>query len=57
VNLGSSSLDSGDVDNVLFASFRVGIAIPNEGAINFNMTTTDNLYENTAGWPEDLGFD
>ena len=31
--------------------------LPWEGAINLNFTVTDNLFENSAGWAEDLGFD
>lgn len=52
----STSRDTLDDDNLLYAVFTVGIPIPNEGAINFNMTTVDNLYLNSAGWPYDLGF-
>jgi hypothetical protein len=48
--LRATSSDSGDVDNVLYTSISVGIAIPYEGAINFNLTNADNLYENSAGW-------
>ncbi len=34
----------------------MGLALPWEGAINFNFTTKDDLYQNSAGWTMDLGF-
>ena len=30
--------------------------MPYEGAVNLNFTVVDDLYENTAAWPDTLGF-
>ena len=30
--------------------------LPYEGAINFNFSTIENVVENTAAWPETLGY-
>lgn len=52
----STTTDQSDVNTVLRAKFQVGLSLPWEGAINFNFTTKDDLYQNSAGWTMDLGF-
>jgi len=52
----STSLDTGDNDAVIRVNFRTVVQVPIEGAINFNMSTQSNIYENTAAWDPSLGF-
>jgi hypothetical protein len=52
----STTTEQSDVNTVLRAKFNVGLVLPWEGAINFNFTTKDDLYQNSAGWTLDLGF-
>ncbi|EGR29558.1 hypothetical protein IMG5_153300 [Ichthyophthirius multifiliis] len=53
----TSGSEAQDPDNVVYASFNVGIAIPYEGAINFNMTSVNVQEENSSRWEFALGFD
>lgn len=50
-----TSRNSADADNLIYTRLRIGIPLPSEGAIVFNNTIVDNLYENSSGWPIDLG--
>lgn len=52
----STTTEQSDINTVLRADFQVGLVLPWEGAINFNFTTKDDLYQNSAGWSMDLGF-
>ena len=52
----SSSTVTNDPFTLIRASFSVGLELPIEGAINFNFTVIDDIQNNIAGWPEDLGF-
>lgn len=41
---------------VCYANFKLGLAVPYEGALNFNMSTVNSTYDSSAAWPNDLGF-
>lgn len=52
----SSSTETNDPYTLIRASFTVGLELPIEGAINFSFTVIDDIQNNIAAWPEDLGF-
>lgn len=39
-----------------YSKVNVGLQIPLEGVINFNMSTVNSTYESSSAWPNDLGF-
>lgn len=51
-----TSKDQVDQHTVCYSQLRVGLPIPYEGAINFNMSTVNSTYDSSAAWPNDLGF-
>lgn len=52
----TTSLDSGDTDTILGVNFRTVIAIPYEGAINFNFSVVEDIPNDVAAWDPTLGF-
>jgi len=52
----SVSLDANDNDAVLRVRLQVGVQIPYEGAINMNFSVNADIFENTAAWDPELGF-
>ena len=55
-SLYTTSIDQSEVNTVIRAVFNVGLDLPWEGAINFNLTVEDDVYSNSARWPYNLGF-
>jgi hypothetical protein len=51
-----TSKDQVDEETVCYAQITVGLPIPYEGAINFNMSTLNDTYNSVSAWPKDLGF-
>jgi hypothetical protein len=56
VSLVCTSRDKADIYAVCYTTLTVGVPIPWEGAINFNMSTITSTLEESTAWPNDLGF-
>ena len=51
-----ASIDQELDENVCFANLRIGLPIPYEGAINFNMSVITDTLASSSAWPVHLGF-
>ena len=52
----STTLDVNNNNAILRVTFNTIVVVPVEGCINFNMSTVQDVYANTAAWDGTLGF-